>query len=425
MPLEHLHQVYHVKLGRNGLERHLAGRFLTAGGHVHILEDYHGLLGGHLTEGPITLENLDQIRKLKESQYLDVVSQKELQSGKRSEYLPEAELNTSTPQRSSSFMYQHQGNSTADHVDFREGVPHFNGSPTSHAHINSLIANVKQGLATIRYRPDQTNEIAKMESWVGSLFKSDEENKASEAFSRLRELVESGHLDPEHERVLAGLVFKDALIPQIGNKFAFNDFLRRHAGGGVHLVMDANDFKSVNDTYGHSMGDSAIKAIGQAAREAMDETVGPEKSKLFRMGGDEFAAHVPTYEDAARFARSLRSKLDQIEPIAGQHRLSMSFGFGADHDSADKALYQAKKQKFSPETRELPDAQNEMKVRLYRRGQSPHFAHSFVPGFEGPLPLDSSQLNIAPPPAPEVKDAGEEVKQRAEAPQESRLSASV
>src|SRR6185436_21074154 len=140
-------------------------------------------------------------------------------------------------------------------------------------------------------------------------------------------------------------VYEDPMNPGIGNKFAFQ---QHRAGGdkpGVYVSSDLNDFKSVNDLYGHDMGDQAIKATGQAAREAMDEVVGSDQGKLFRNGGDEYVAHVPTHEHAALFARKLREKLDAMVPISGQHKLSMSFGFGNDFGSADKALYHAKAQK--------------------------------------------------------------------------------
>jgi predicted signal transduction protein with EAL and GGDEF domain len=59
---------------------------------------------------------------------------------------------------------------------------------------------------------------------------------------------------------------------QMGNKFAHEDFKNRSASkGGIHLAMDANDFKSINDKYGHETGDTAIKALGSAMRGAMDE----------------------------------------------------------------------------------------------------------------------------------------------------------
>lgn len=410
MPLRHLHNVYLVKIGRDGkATRHIAGRFLTAGHHLHIIDDYHRILGDHLTEGPLTMDSFNQIHDLHNSQYLDVINQDDLEHGKRPDLLPEAKLEPMPQKRAPSFEYQHNGSDQPDHIEFHDGVPHFNGVPTTHTHINSLLDNVKSKFGVVRYKKDKEAAIQKMETVLDLLLKADTTD-LTDAFSRLRELVKAGHLDPGHERALAKYVYKDPLVPELGNKFAYGDFLAR-PHEGVHLVMDGNDFKAVNDTYGHPVGDEAIKAYGRALRESMDESVGKDKGKLFRMGGDEFAAHIPDHEAAAKFARTLRSKLEAIPPVGGSHRLSMSIGFGHTPEVADKALYEAKKQKFTPETQGLPDGQ---RVSRFPKGTAPNFAHSLVPGMEGPVPLDQSQLNIKPVPPPPVKDYTEGTRGAAE-----------
>jgi len=125
-------------------------------------------------------------------------------------------------------------------------------------------------------------------------------------------------------------------------------------------------------------GDGAIKAFGTAAREAADEAT-PGVGKLFRNGGDEFVAHFPSHEHAAAFSRALSQKLEKVAPVGGAHKLSMSFGFGPDMATADKALYEAKKQKVNPQGQ-----------RAFKVGQVPNLAHSLMPGHEGPLPLHDS-----------------------------------
>ena len=413
-PLKHIHSVYLVKVGRDGkTSKHLAGRFLTAGNHLHILEDHQGILGQHLEEGPLDLDKFAQIHDLYHSQYLNTVNQEDVEAGAHPDLLPEAKLDPLPARRPSSFEYWHNGADHPDIVEFKEGVPHCNGAPTTHTHINSLLENVKGGLGAVRYRKDRGTQIAKMESALQELLKADTSD-LTDAFSKLRELVKAGHLDPAHERILANYVYKDPMCGDLGNKFAYHDFLSRPQQG-VHVIMDGNDFKSINDRYGHQMGDDAIKAMGKAAREAMDETVGQDKGKLFRMGGDEFAAHVPDHESAARFARSYRTKLEAIPALGGVHKLSMSFGIGADPQTADKALYEAKKQKYTPETQNLDENQRKS---LFPKGAAPSFAHSLMPGFEGAIPLDHSQLNVkaVPPPIKEVKPAAPAPIQQPSAP---------
>jgi len=61
-------------------------------------------------------------------------------------------------------------------------------------------------------------------------------------------------------------------------------------------AVDANDFKQVNDTYGHAAGDKVLAAISQALRETFKRA----SDYIFRIGGDEFAVissdeHNPFY----------------------------------------------------------------------------------------------------------------------------------
>jgi diguanylate cyclase (GGDEF)-like protein len=52
------------------------------------------------------------------------------------------------------------------------------------------------------------------------------------------------------------------------------------------VMIDINDFKKINDTYGHSNGDKALVAIADALRRAMGKSDVP--GFLGRYGGDEF-----------------------------------------------------------------------------------------------------------------------------------------
>ena len=50
------------------------------------------------------------------------------------------------------------------------------------------------------------------------------------------------------------------------------------------IILDINDFKSVNDTYGHDYGDKVIKIVASVVRESFDKHY-----KCYRYGGDEFS----------------------------------------------------------------------------------------------------------------------------------------
>ena len=55
------------------------------------------------------------------------------------------------------------------------------------------------------------------------------------------------------------------------------------------VFVDVNKFKSINDTYGHLMGDHALEAVAEELRQAFTHT-----DRLYRCGGDEFAVLVKT-----------------------------------------------------------------------------------------------------------------------------------
>ena len=87
------------------------------------------------------------------------------------------------------------------------------------------------------------------------------------------------------------------------------DRARRHHRPLVGLMLDIDHFKRINDTYGHPVGDVAIKAMAAACAEAI-RTV----DTLGRLGGEEFAIVLPDTElDAALVvAERIRVAVSQI-----------------------------------------------------------------------------------------------------------------
>jgi diguanylate cyclase (GGDEF)-like protein len=398
----HIHHTYRYIVGPDmKVHQHPAGRFMTAGGHLNVLEDYHGDLA-HLTEGPMGEVQEQQLGALRNGHTHDVVPLSDIMSGKRPELWQPAQAKPEPKAKESSWDYTRQGQSQADHLQYRKGKAYLNGHPLSHEQIQAVLGHVQGGRATLRYRQDR---VAKMENAFEEMLKNDPAmaDKVNSALSKLDQLVKAGHLDPHHAEALRQHAFMDPMTGHVlGNKFAYTDFLNRaESRGGVHVALDGNDFKSVNDKYGHAAGDRAIQAMGQALHEARNETT--SLGKLFRPGGDEFAAWFPSHEHAATFARTLRAKLEAIPSINGEHKLSMGIGLGHTPEHADKALYEAKKQKYTPEGMTNPDSRKW--TSKYSPGSAPSFAHSLVPGSEGAIPLDHSQLQVKPPPMPKNPSA--------------------
>jgi diguanylate cyclase len=120
---------------------------------------------------------------------------------------------------------------------------------------------------------------------------------------------------------------------------------------GALLIIDADDFKSVNDRFGHDRGDEALVAIARAIKAMLraPDLVG-------RLGGEEFGVFLPgaTNEQAALVAERIRQSVNdaRFTPAGAEHHLSVSVG-GAVFERelpyaelfrlADQQLYAAKR----------------------------------------------------------------------------------
>ncbi len=119
---------------------------------------------------------------------------------------------------------------------------------------------------------------------------------------------------------------------------------------GALLVIDADHFKSINDSYGHDLGDEALRTIAAAIRGQVrkDDLVG-------RLGGEEFGVFLPgaSQENAVGVAERIRRSISEVSfrPMGKPHRLTVSVGGVSFEDQlgfadlfriADRRLYQAK-----------------------------------------------------------------------------------
>ena len=133
---------------------------------------------------------------------------------------------------------------------------------------------------------------------------------------------------------------------------AFLDDLRARADGtnGALLIIDADEFKSINDLYGHDRGDEALVTIAAAIKSMLraPDIVG-------RLGGEEFGVFLPgaNTDQASLVAERIRHKVAeaQFTPDGPLHQLSVSVGgavfekklpFAELFRLADQQLYAAK-----------------------------------------------------------------------------------
>ena len=70
-------------------------------------------------------------------------------------------------------------------------------------------------------------------------------------------------------------------------------------------TFDLDDFKEINDTYGHAMGDEVLRATAAALRETLRDT-----DIVARLGGDEFVVLLSTLRDADRDVRSVAEAVE-------------------------------------------------------------------------------------------------------------------
>lgn len=181
-------------------------------------------------------------------------------------------------------------------------------------------------------------------------------NRALEEANRLLEAridERTRHLAIANER-LERMARTDALTGLANRRLALERLDECWAEGGelAVVLMDADGFKSVNDTFGHEAGDRVLVAVARALREAIRTD-----DLACRLGGDEFLVICPAtaLEGAARLAESLRLSLTglAVETGAGAWYGSLSLGVavrteamaGADDllRQADERLYLAKR----------------------------------------------------------------------------------
>ena len=102
--------------------------------------------------------------------------------------------------------------------------------------------------------------------------------------------------------------FERDLDLQVGN-------CQRYGEDAALLMIDLDDFKHVNDTYGHRIGDDLLKAVAAAIRKRLRST-----DTVGRLGGDEFAVLLPGIGEAkaATVAEDLRRCIKAVTvPVSG------------------------------------------------------------------------------------------------------------
>ncbi|MGO1298200.1 MAG: GGDEF domain-containing protein [Vibrio sp.] len=170
-----------------------------------------------------------------------------------------------------------------------------------------------------------------------------------------------------HESDIASLAYLDSLT-MLSNRATFRSVLLYHAiqvgeaKKTALIYIDLDNFKSINDVYGHEVGDVVLAEYAKTLVHIVRHELGEDSVGEYdvgRLGGDEFAIFVRDASDESKVCRLS----EQVLAITGhntlpilqdkKHELGTSIGVAyvdAQHQDlsgslsiADKGMYEAKK----------------------------------------------------------------------------------
>ena len=168
-------------------------------------------------------------------------------------------------------------------------------------------------------------------------------NTLATAIARHRDEERLRH-DAVHDP-LTGLANRTLLHDRLRHALARSE---RGAGGGTGVMfVDLDNFKAVNDGYGHGAGDEVLIELGSRLSRALRPA-----DTVARLGGDEFVVVCERIDEreACALAERLEATIEREVVVQGvEHRLTASIGIALGYgepqsmlDQADAAAYRAK-----------------------------------------------------------------------------------
>ena len=170
------------------------------------------------------------------------------------------------------------------------------------------------------------------------------------------------------------------------NRRALDEFIdqtiastRRYGSDLSAVMFDLDNFKKINDTYGHQVGDHVLKAVSRTVLAAIRKC-----DYLVRYGGEEFVLIMPEtkLERAVEVADRLRRIIEITAIQCGGTRLHVTASFGVAHlkkeydknlllQDADRRLYEAK---IKGRNRTMPD----MRLLSFETAPMPDPAYQYL-----------------------------------------------
>jgi len=207
------------------------------------------------------------------------------------------------------------------------------------------------------------NNITSKKNWSGEIKNKTASGKTKWVESRVSPILDDDGLligynavyfDIINKKLLESLYVTDSLT-QIYNRTYFDGLMsdvckyqRKADIDFVILIADIDFFKSINDNYGHQVGDEALKDVANALKKCLRDN-----DTIARWGGEEFVIMIKqvSINEAQSIAEKLRVKIENTK-IQEMIDITVSFGLtkydvGEDTNltfkRADDALYEAKK----------------------------------------------------------------------------------
>jgi diguanylate cyclase (GGDEF)-like protein len=88
------------------------------------------------------------------------------------------------------------------------------------------------------------------------------------------------------------------------------------------IVLDINDFKSINDTYGHDYGDKIIKTVAEIIKKSFNR-----RYTCYRLGGDEFSI-ISNETDQKRIEFQLRKMTNSLAKMREEYNMLPTVSYG-------------------------------------------------------------------------------------------------
>ncbi|HMA09747.1 MAG TPA: GGDEF domain-containing protein [Ramlibacter sp.] len=200
-----------------------------------------------------------------------------------------------------------------------------------------------QSLASATPLPSAADELDRLRSELDGI-RAALDVKQKELQAVLAQAEEVSHTD-----ALTYLPNRRSMIAELQRQVTFSE---RYSTPLSVSMIDVDNFKDINDTYGHAVGDQVLRYIASEMRDRIRQP-----DVIGRLGGDEFLVILPSSPSnaASEQARRLCQQIAGTPVIAGKEIITVSLSIGITQyqpnsddwhtllERADQAMYQAKR----------------------------------------------------------------------------------